>query len=323
MTRKIIIDTDPGQDDAIAICLALSAPDKLNVLGITTVAGNASLARTTDNALKVMALCSRPDIPVHAGAHKPLYGNATTAEHVHGPSGLDGYSLPPTQCAAHSNDAVGFLYDTIMHHPEGDITLCCLGPLTNIAVLFKEHPETIARLRGICLMGGAYFEVGNITPAAEFNFHADPEAADVVFKSGVSLTVMPLDLTHTLLLHHRHKIALEGPSVVQKAISGWVSFFERYDLEKYGSGGAPLHDPSVIAYLIDPSLFTGKAVNVVIECESKLTRGMSVMDWWGVTDRRPNAYVVGTADVDGFFDLLSSHIRRFNDRPVQVDALVT
>ncbi|MDJ0686503.1 MAG: nucleoside hydrolase [Alphaproteobacteria bacterium] len=312
MTRPIIIDTDPGQDDAVAVCLALAAPDALTVLGITTVAGNVPLALTTINALKTVELCGRTDVPIHAGAAGPLVGEAVTAEHVHGRTGLDGYDLPTPAIAAASSDAVGFLRETLEAHPPGAVTLCCLGPLTNLALLLKRHPDAAARLHSVVLMGGAYFEVGNITPAAEFNIYADPEAAAKVFASGLELTVMPLDVTHQLLLTEARKSALAAiGNRVSDVIDGWVNFFERFDLDKYGADGAPLHDPSVIAYLLQPELFSGRHINVEIECESPLTRGMSVMDWWRVTDRKPNAQVMGSVDADGFYALLCERLGHF------------
>lgn len=311
MARKIIIDTDPGQDDAVAILLALASPDELDLLGITCVAGNVPLSFTSKNARVVCELANRAHIPVFAGHERPMVRPLVTAEHVHGKTGLDGADLPDPQMALSSMHAVDFLIETLRKEPPGTVTLCPIGPLTNIGAAFHRAPDIIDRVAEIVLMGGAYFEVGNITPAAEFNIYVDPEAAEIVFKSGVKLTVMPLDVTHKALVTHdrlREISAIGSP--VAKAVTGWTGFFERFDREKYGSAGAPLHDPTVIAYLIDPGLFSGRHVNVEVEVKSDLTRGMTVADWWGVSNRAPNAHFVGDLDQDGFFSLLTERLAR-------------
>ena len=199
MTAKIIIDTDPGQDDAVAILLALASPDEIAVLGITAVAGNVPLALTEKNARIICELAGRPDIAVFAGCDRPLVQLLVTAEHVHGKTGLDGIALPDPTMPLQAAHAVDFIIDTLRAEPSGSVTLCPLGPLTNIATAFTRAPDIIARVKEIVLMGGAYFEVGNITPAAEFNIYVDPEAAEIVFQSGVPLVVMPLDVTHKVL----------------------------------------------------------------------------------------------------------------------------
>ncbi len=314
MTRKIIIDTDPGQDDAIAILLALASGDALDVLGITTVAGNVPLPLTSRNARMVCELCGREDIPVHAGARRPISGRTVTAEHVHGKTGLDGAKLDEPSMQLQSRLAIEFIADQLRVHEAGEITLCCLGPLTNIAAFLTEYPDLKARIGRIVMMGGAYFEVGNITPTAEFNIFADPQAAEIVFSSGLDLVVVPLDVTHRLLLTPSRLQAFRDiGSRIGHTVADWAGFFERHDIEKYGSDGAPLHDPAVIAYLLDPTLFTGRYVNVAIETDSELTRGMTVIDWWKVTDRPPNAQVMGAVDTDGFFELLTERLRAFGD----------
>ena len=309
--RKIIIDTDPGQDDAVAILLALACPEALEVLAITAVAGNVPLELTARNARIVCELAGRTDIPVHAGCDRPLAHALVTAEHVHGKSGLDGAVLPePTMplAAAHAVDAI---IDHVRGAPPDSVTLCPLGPLTNVATALTRAPDIAERLAGIVLMGGAYFEVGNITPAAEFNIYVDPEAAEIVFKSGVDLTVLPLDVTHKALITPERLSAIQAIGTpVTEAVSGWLDFYERFDLEKYGGLGGPLHDPCVIAYLLQPDLFAGKRINVEIETGSALTRGMTVADWWGVTDREPNAQFIGHVDAKGFFALLSDRLAR-------------
>jgi purine nucleosidase len=309
--HRIIIDTDPGQDDAVAILLALASPEEIEVLGITAVAGNVPLALTELNARKICELAGRPDIKVFAGCDRPLGRDLVTAEHVHGKTGLDGPVLPDPEMPLQTAHAVDFIIDTIRAEPAGSVTLCPLGPLTNIALAFEKAPDIVTRLREIVLMGGAYFEVGNITPAAEFNIYVDPQAARIVFGSGVKLTVMPLDVTHKALVTQARNDAFRALNTrVGEAVAQMTEFFERYDKEKYGSLGAPLHDPCVTAYLIRPDLFTGRHINVEIETRSELTLGMTVADWWRVSDRKPNAMFMGGVDADGFFALLTERLAR-------------
>ncbi len=309
--RKIIIDTDPGQDDAVAILLALASPEEVEVLALTAVAGNVPLPLTARNALIVAELAGRPDLPVYAGCDAPLQRLLVTAEHVHGKTGLDGPQLPDPQMPLQPGHAVDFIIDTLRQADPGTVTLCPLGPLTNIATAFQKAPDIIDRVQEIVLMGGAYFEVGNITPTAEFNIYVDPEAADIVFKSGVPLTVMPLDVTHKALTTHARVARFrEMGTNPGRMVAEWTDFFERFDKEKYGSEGAPLHDPTVIAYLIRHALFSGRHINVEIETGSPLTLGMTVADWWGVTDRPANALFMGDIDADGFFALLTERIAR-------------
>ncbi|WP_372839993.1 nucleoside hydrolase [Phaeovulum sp.] len=308
--RKIIIDTDPGQDDAVAILLALASPE-LDVLGITCVAGNVPLPLTSRNARVVCELAGRSDVPVFAGCAKPIARELVTAEYVHGKSGLDGIELPEPTMALQPRHAVDFLIETLREAEPGSITLCPLGPLTNIATAFERAPDIIDRVAEIVLMGGGCFEGGNTTPAAEFNIYVDPEAADIVFKSGVPLVVMPLDVTHKVLTTRARIEGLRALGTrVSHAVVSWTDFFERFDMAKYGSDGAPLHDPCVIAYLLAPDLFQGRHINVEIETQSALTRGMTVADWWRVTNRAPNAMFMREVDAQGFFALLTERIGR-------------
>ena len=310
MTRKIIIDTDPGQDDAVAILLALGSPE-LQVLGLTAVAGNVPLPLTQKNARIVCELAGRPDLPVFAGCDRPLRHPLVTAEHVHGKTGLDGPQMADPVMPLQEQHGVDFIIDTLRAEPSGTVTLCPLGPLTNIATAFARAPDIIERVQEIVLMGGAYFQVGNITPAAEFNIYVDPEAAKAVFGSGVPLVVAPLDVTHKALTTAPRVEAFRALGTeVGRMVAAWTDFFERFDKEKYGSAGAPLHDPCVIAYLLKPELFTGRFINVEIEVNSPLTRGMTVADWWRVTDRAPNALFLGDLDADGFFALLVERLAR-------------
>ena len=309
--RKIIIDTDPGQDDAVAILLALACPDELEVLGLTCVAGNVPLELTAKNARIVCELAGRTDMKVFAGCDRPLGRDLVTAEHVHGKTGLDGPNLPDPTMPLADGHAVDFIIDQLRDYAPGTITLCPLGPLTNIATALQKAPDIAKRVAKIVLMGGGYFEGGNITPTAEFNIYVDPQAADIVFKSGIPIVVMPLDVTHKALVTKPRNDAFRALNTpVGTAVAQMTDFFERFDKEKYGSAGAPLHDPCVTAYLLKPDLFSGRHINVEIETQSELTMGMTVADWWGVTDRAPNATFMGDIDADGFFALLTERLAR-------------
>ncbi len=306
----IIIDTDPGQDDAVAILLALASPE-LEVLGITAVAGNVPLALTEKNARKICELAGRPDIKVHAGAIRPLVRNLVTAEHVHGKTGLDGPVLPEPAMPLQAQHGVDFLVETLMNHPAGTITLCTLGPLTNVALALVREPRLASRIKQIVAMGGGYFEQGNVTPSAEFNIYVDPHAARLVLESGIPFTLIPLDCTHQALTTAQRVEAFRAmPNRSGPATAALLDFFERFDENKYGTDGGPLHDPCVIAWLLKPDLFQGKLVNVSVECESELTLGSTVVDWWHVTKRAPNATYVRHVNAAGFFDLLIERIAR-------------
>ena len=309
--RQIIIDTDPGQDDAVAILLALASTDELEIRGITAVAGNVPLALTEKNARIVCELAGRLDVPVFAGADRPLHRPLVTAEHVHGKTGLDGPAMSEPTMALQQTHGVDFIVQTLRDAASDSVTLVPIGPLTNIALAFQRAPDIIGKVAEIVLMGGAYFEVGNITPAAEFNIFVDPEAAAIVFGSGVPLTVMPLDVTHKALTSRARVDAFAAlGNQAGRMVAAWTDFFERFDKEKYGSEGAPLHDPCTIAYLLRPELFQGRHVNVEIETASELTRGMTVADWWRVTKRPPNATFMGAIDDAGYFALLTERLAR-------------
>jgi purine nucleosidase len=308
--RQIIIDTDPGQDDAVAILLALASPDELEVLGITAVAGNVPLDLTTINSLKCVELANRTEVPVYAGCDRPMKRDLITAEYVHGKTGLDGADLPDPRVASADGHAVDFIIETVMASEKGTVTLCPLGPLTNIGTAMKREPTLAGHLEEIVLMGGGFFEGGNTTPVAEFNILVDPEAAQLVFHCGAPITVMPLDVTHKALILDEHLDRFEALGSVGAAVAGWMRFYERYDIEKYGMEGGPLHDPCVIAYLLQPELFTGRRINVEVEVESELTVGMTVADWWGMTNRHRNATWMRKVDAQGFFNLLIERIGR-------------
>ncbi|MCP3056977.1 nucleoside hydrolase [Aurantimonas marianensis] len=311
MAEKVIFDTDPGQDDAVAILTALASPDEIDILGIVTIAGNIPIHHTTRNALRLLELTDRTDVPVHAGCARPLLRNLVTAEHVHGPTGLDGPDLPEPTLTARDAHGVDFLIETIRAHPSGTIRLLALGPLTNVGLAMTKAPDIAARLKDIVLMGGGCFEAGNITPAAEFNIFVDPEAAAIVFASGAAITVLPLDVTHQMR-STRSRIAAFGDLGNRSgaAVAAMLGFSERFDVEKYGWEGAPLHDPCVTAFVLQPDIFTGRSVNVAIETASPLTRGMTVCDYWGVTDRPKNAVWVRSGDSEAYFSLLTERIAR-------------
>jgi purine nucleosidase len=305
MRRKIIIDTDPGQDDAVAILLALGSPAEIEILGIVAVAGNVGLKQNAINALKVVELSGKTDTPVYAGCERPMMHKLVTAEHVHGKTGLDGPTLPDPRIKLKEQHGVDFIIDTLRREPAGTVTLCALGPLTNLGMAFVKAPDVVEQVKEIVLMGGGLFEGGNITPAAEFNIYVDPEAADVVFHSGIPITMVPLDVTHTMLTT---KVRIEAFRKLGNrtgvATAEMLEFFERFDEQKYGWEGGPLHDPCVIAYLLKPELFNGRHVNVAIETHSELTRGMTVVDYWGVTGRVKNTNYLRSGDADGFYALL-------------------
>jgi purine nucleosidase len=312
LAQKIIIDTDPGQDDAMAILLALGSPE-LDVLGITAVGGNVPLALTEKNARKICELAGRPDIGVFAGAGRPLVRKLVTAEQVHGKTGLDGPDLPEPTMPLQKQHAVDFIVETLMREESGTVTLCTLGPLTNVALALNREPKIAGRIRRIVLMGGGFFEGGNTTPAAEFNIYVDPHACDVVLKSGIAITMMPLDVTHKALTTATRVAAFRALGTrVGRAAAEMLEFFERFDEEKYGTDGGPLHDPCVIAYLLKPELFKGRECNVEVEIASELTMGMTVVDWWGVTRRKKNAMVMRDIDADGFYALLAERLGRLN-----------
>ena len=258
---------------------------------------------------RVLELAGREDIPVYEGCAAPLKRKLVTAEHVHGKTGLDGPILPAPVMPVQDQNAVEFIIDTLRREPAQTVTLCPLGPLTNIAQAFLAAPDIVGRVQEIVLMGGAYFEGGNITPTAEFNIYVDPEAAEIVFRAGAPLVVMPLDMTHKVLTTRARIEAIRALGTeVGRVAAEWADFFERFDIEKYGSEGGPLHDPTVIAYLLRPDLFSGRLINVEIETQSELTMGTTVVDWWGVTKRSVNAHVMRDIDADGFFALLTERL---------------
>ena len=308
--REIIIDCDPGHDDALAILLALASAEEVEVLAITAVAGNVPLALTAANARAVVELAGRRDLPVHAGCARPLVRELVTAEYIHGRSGLDGADLPaPTLplAAAHALDA---LIELVRARPPGSVTLCTLGPLTNVGMALLKAPDLAPRLKEIVLMGGAVGE-GNITPAAEFNIYVDPHAAKLVFEAGVPLTMFGLDVTHQALVTPARLAAIRALGTpVSAAVTGLLEFYNIYDQTRRGRPGAPLHDPCTVAWLLRPELFSGRACHVAIETRGEHTLGRTVVDWSGRREVPANATVIDRMDDDGFFALLTERLAR-------------
>jgi purine nucleosidase len=309
--RRIIIDTDPGLDDAVAILLALAAPDDLELLGIVAVAGNLPLVQTERNARRVCELAERREVPVYAGCARPMLRPLATAAPVHAETSRERLLLPDPTMALQRQHGVDFLIETLRAADAGTITVCALGPLTNIAVALVKAPEIAGKVRELVVMGGAGFELGNVTPAAEFNMHVDPHAAAVVFDSGMPITMIPLDVTHQLITTPPRLAALRAlGNRCGRAVAGLLTSFGRNRRGKFGSRSRALHDPSVVAYLLRPTLYDGREVNVAVETQSALTLGMTVVDWWGVTGRSVNARFMNTVDVDGFYKLMTKQLAR-------------
>jgi inosine-uridine nucleoside N-ribohydrolase len=294
--EPILLDCDPGHDDAIALLLALASPE-LELRGVTTVAGNQTLEKTTANAIRVLDFAGRNDVPVARGADRPLLRDPFVAAYVHGDTGLDGPDLPPPQREPIARHAVDFLNE----HVDG-ATLVPIGPLTNIALLLAQHPQ--AKPKRIVLMGGA-IGLGNVTPAAEFNIWADPEAAARVFASGIELTMIGLDVTHQALLMNEDAEHLRASGRTGKMVAELYDFFHRFHADIYGFGGSPIHDAVALAYVFRPDLVETKHCQVAVECDSELTRGRTVVDLWNRTGEAvPNAHVGVGVDARKFIELL-------------------
>jgi inosine-uridine nucleoside N-ribohydrolase len=301
VTIPVILDCDPGHDDAIALLLALASPE-LDLVGVTTVHGNQTLDKTTDNALRVLALVGREDVPLAVGADRPLVRDLHVAAHVHGDSGLDGPELPERRSDPVDQHAVDFLVERVT--PE--TVLVPVGPLTNVALAL----ELGMRPARIVLMGGAIAE-GNMTPAAEFNIWADPEAAQRVFHSGIDVAMIGLDVTHAALLTPAWADRFRAAGRVGTFVAELVEFFKRYHARTYGWDGAPIHDAVALAHVFRPDLVRTEWVNVEVETQSELTRGRTVADRWKRTDREPNAHVGVAIDGDGFLGLLLERIATY------------
>ena len=305
MATPIILDCDPGHDDAIALLLALGSPE-LELLGVTTTYGNQTLEKTTANALRVLELAGRGDVPVASGASAPLERKLVVAAHVHGESGLDGPTLPPPSLAPVSEDAVEWMAGVVAD-AAGPVTLIPTGPLTNVARYLDEHGAE--GLEQIVLMGGAIAE-GNMTPAAEFNVWADPEAAQAVLDAPLDVTMIGLDVTHKAVTGPDVQRRLRNAGSIGVFVAELVDFFTVYHRETYGWDGAPIHDAVAVAHVLRPGLVQTKLRNVEVERESELCRGRTVVDLWHRTDRPANAHVGVDLDSAAFFDLLVERIGR-------------
>jgi inosine-uridine nucleoside N-ribohydrolase len=296
LPERVLIDCDPGHDDAIALLLALASPE-LEVVGVTTVAGNQTLEKTSANAIRVLDFVGRDDIQVAAGADRPLLREPFVAAYVHGETGLDGPDLPPPQRHPVEDHAVDFLADRV-----SGTTLVAVGPLTNVALLFARYPE--ARPERLVIMGGS-IGLGNVTPAAEFNVWADPEAAARVFAEGLDLTMIGLDVTHQALLLEADAERLRSTGRTGRMVAELYDFFHRFHADTYGFGGSPIHDAVAIAHVFRPDLVEAKHCQVAIECDSELNRGRTVVDLWNRTGAaKPNAHVGVGVDGRGFVELL-------------------
>lgn len=297
----ILLDCDPGHDDAIALLLALASPE-LELRGVTTVSGNQTVEKTTANALKVLELAGRTDVPVAAGADRPLVRERFVAAYVHGESGLDGPDLPEPTARPVDRHAVDFLAE----HVDG-ATLVAVGPLTNVGLLLARHPA--ARPERLVVMGGAIAE-GNVTPAAEFNVWADPEAARRVFESGLDVTMIGLDVTHRALMTREQAEGLRRQGRVGRLVAELYDFFSIFHRETYGSEDSPIHDALAVAQVLRPELVETRRRHVAVETQSDLCRGRTVVDLWERTGNPPNCHVAVDVDREAFFELLVERLAR-------------
>ena len=308
---QLIIDTDPGQDDAAAILMALGLEKMglLEVLALTTVAGNVTLHNTSKNACVIADWAGRSDLGVYGGAEKPLIKPLINAQHVHGNNGLGGMQLHKPKTPLQALHAVAYMVDLLTHAEPYSITICAVGPLTNIAHMLSLAPEASRGIKEIVIMGGSYFHPGNVTPMAEFTFYVDPHAAQVVLQAGVPLRILPLDVTHQALLTRERIQSLaaikneNGPR-----LATLLDHYERHEQASLHEGGAPLHDPCAIACALIPELFEQKRVHVAVETQGQLTMGACVVDWWNKSKAIPNANWATAVDDEAFFDLFNTAI---------------
>ncbi len=314
---KIILDCDPGHDDAVAILLMLSSPNEIECLGITVCAGNVPLELTTLNSLKILSLANDKKTKVFKGCSRPLIRPLVTAEHVHGDTGLDtgsGKLLPNPNKKAEDLHAVNFIIETLKKNPKKEITLVATGPLTNLAAALAMDPESFLRAKEIIIMGGAGFEPGNVTPAAEFNIYVDPFAAEAIFNCGLNLTMFGLDVTHQMIItKDRLKNIKESSVNIGEHVADFLTFFNSYDSKKYGWDGAPLHDPCTIAWLIKPDIFEGRRMAVSIETNNGPAYGRTIADWFDTTSDKKNVFVITKGNSDKFFDLINSRFKKFDE----------
>lgn len=309
--HDLIIDTDPGADDVVALLLALASPDELNVLAITTVAGNVRLDKTSRNARLAREWAEREEVPVYAGASKPLVRTPIYAENMHGKEGLPGVAVHEPKVGMAKGNAVDYLIETLSKAAPHSITLAMLGPQTNLALALMQAPEITQGIKEVVVMGGAHFNGGNMSPVAEFNIYADPHAAQVVLASGVKLTYIPLDVTHKILTSEQRLKQIAGlNNQAGKLVGGILNEYVKADMAHYGLPGGPVHDASVIAYLLKPELFTGKQINVAIDSREGITFGQTLADWHDTLKQDKNVFWVENGDAQGFFDLLTARLGR-------------
>ncbi|WP_460408944.1 nucleoside hydrolase [Pseudomonas amygdali] len=309
--RYLIIDTDPGADDVVALLLALASPEELNVMAITTVAGNVRLDKTSRNARLAREWAGREEVPVYAGAPKPLVRTPIYAENVHGQEGLPGVPVHEPAKGLADGNAVDYLIRTLSKAKPHSITIAMLGPQTNLALALVQAPEITQGIKEVVVMGGAHFNGGNITPVAEFNLFADPHAAQIVLASGVKLTYVPLDVTHKILTSEQRlkQIAALGNNA-GKLVDGILNEYVKLDMEHYGLPGGPVHDASVIAWLLKPELFSGRQINVAVDTREGIGFGQTVADWYGTLKQPQNVFWVENGNAQGFFDLLTERLAR-------------
>ncbi|MFS8114114.1 nucleoside hydrolase [Rhizobium jaguaris] len=316
-TIPVIVDCDPGIDDTIALLTAFVSPE-LEILGITPVCGNQPLERTVHNALQVCELGQRVDIPVFAGCFRPMLREPIYGQ-FHGKTGLGNTTLPDPVKAAEPTSAVDFLVETLIKAAETGkhVTLCCLGPMTNLAVALRMKPEVAGGIERIVMMGGAYREPGNRTMTAEFNMLADPHAAHVVFSSGIPIVALALDATHQVILKPEHVARFAAISGrISETLAELMAFWDRNDVRRYGSRGGPLHDPLVMAYILAPHLFRTERARIFIEYESELCMGQTVADWYGKSGQEPNAEIVTKVDADGVIDFFLERLSRYAEKAI-------
>jgi inosine-uridine nucleoside N-ribohydrolase len=306
VTARIILDCDPGHDDAIALLLALASPE-LELLGVTTVSGNQTLDKTTANAIRVLDRVGRPEIPVAAGADRPFVRERQAAANVHGDTGLDGPELPPPSRSPEHAHAIEWIANTLAV-ADDRVTLVATGPLTNVALFLARYPELAARLERIVLMGGAIGE-GNVTPAAEFNIWADPEAAQRVFTSGVPLYMVGLDVTHQALLTPSHVRRLAASGAAGRLVADLYDFYAQFHRRRYGWEGAPVHDAVAVAHVIDDTILTTDYCGVVVDTDLELSRGRTNVDRAGTTGWERNCHVAVGIDAERFVELLVQRIQ--------------
>ncbi|MCF6320688.1 MAG: nucleoside hydrolase [Rhizobiaceae bacterium] len=313
MTKPIpvIIDCDPGQDDAIMLFLALNAPE-LDIRGIVAVGGNVPLARTRLNLAMLVETTRRTDVKLYSGAIRPMVRDLVTAEEVHGITGINGFEFFEPEMKMQDIHGVDFIVENLRGARDNEITIIATGPLTNIAMALVKAPDIADKIKQIVIMGGASFEAGNVTPSAEFNIYVDPHACDVVLKCQRPIIMFGLDVTHKVMTNPARVAAIRAlGNPVSEAAADMLDYFGKHDSKKYSSGGAPLHDPCTVAWLLKPELFELKPCHVAVETGSELTMGHTAVDFWQVTDNTANVQWAYDVNADRFFDLLTERLEQY------------